>query len=55
MAVLAVVGACLAVRSAPRHLGPRATLDNVALLRHIATEQGLLSEAIVRGVPARLR
>ncbi|MDI3379977.1 cytochrome c oxidase subunit I [Xenophilus aerolatus] len=56
LAVLAVVGVYLVARSASGHLGPRAraTLDNVALLWHIATAQGLLSEATVRGVPAWL-
>ena len=51
-----VVGVYLVARSASGHLGPRAraTLDNVALLWHIATAQGLLSEATVRGVPAWL-
>ncbi|HZF83771.1 MAG TPA: cbb3-type cytochrome c oxidase subunit I [Burkholderiaceae bacterium] len=56
LVVLAVVGVYLVARSASGHLGPRAraTLDNVALLWHIATAQGLLSEATVRGVPAWL-
>lgn len=51
--VLIVVGLYLVARSWAGHLGlrARATLDNAVLLWHVATAQGLLSEATVRAVP----
>ena len=52
--VLAIAGPYLALRSWRGHLGERsrATLDNVALLWHYTTLQGLAGMALVHGLPA---
>ncbi|KFC67791.1 cytochrome c oxidase subunit I [Massilia sp. LC238] len=52
--VLAIAGPYLVLRSWRGHLGERsrATLDNVALLWHYTTLQGLAGMALVHGLPA---
>jgi cytochrome c oxidase subunit I+III len=53
LVVLGVLAAYLIARSWSGLLGPRAraTLDNVALFWHVATVQGLVSEAVPRITP----
>jgi cytochrome c oxidase subunit I+III len=53
IAVLAVVGPYLALRAWRGHLGPRsrATLDNIGLLWHYTTLQGIAVVAVVRLMP----
>jgi cytochrome c oxidase subunit I+III len=53
IALLAVLGPYLALRGWRGHLGPRsrATLDNIALVWHYTTLQGIAAVAVVRLMP----